>query len=240
MASVFSMHGTGMNKLDSKNESKFKFKKGDKAPKDENAPKKPLTGYFRFMGDKRKSVEKKHPGKASEHTKVLGQMWKDLATDKKSKYENEAKKRKEVHGKLMNAYRLSGNHQAFQEKLHAFKIFETTLPYKKDPNQPKKSLSSYMIYGSHIRPTIVKENEGIKVTEVMSKISEKWNKLGDKEKAKWIKKSGRRKEKESHRGGEIYEVEEAGRVREGEGAVPCRYEAEEGVAEEEGGEAGVT
>lgn len=197
MASVFSMHGSGMTDLESKNENKYKFKKGDKSPKDENAPKKPLSAYFRFMGDKRKEVEKKHPGKASEQTKVLAQMWKELAKDKKAKYEKEAKKRKDIHDKLMNAYRHSGDHAAFQEKLHAFKIFETTLPFKKDPNMPKKSLSSYMIFGSHIRPTVVKENKGIKVTEVMSKISEKWNKLGEKEKAKWIKKAEEEKKKKT-------------------------------------------
>lgn len=189
MASVFSMHGSGMNDLDSKYESKYQFKKGDKAPKDENAPKKPLSAYFRFMGDVRKEVEKKHPGKASDHSKIFAQMWKDLPKDQKAKYEKETKKRKEVHMKLMNAYRLSGDHMAFQEKLHAFKIFETTLPFKKDPNMPKKSLSSYMLFGNHIRPKVVEENEGIKVTEVMSKISEKWNKLSDKEKAKWTKKA---------------------------------------------------
>lgn len=194
MASVFSMHGSGMSGMGSKNESKYKFKKGDKAPKDENAPKKPLSAYFRFAEEKRKPEREKNPGATvGQVMKVIGALWKQLSAEEKEKYDTPAKKAKSTYDKLLAAYKHSGAYAEFQEKLHEFKIFETTLPYKKDPNMPKKALSAYMIYTNSIREEINKENPGIKVTDVMRKCGQKWKELSDDDKAEWTQKAEAKK-----------------------------------------------
>ncbi|KAM7346361.1 high mobility group protein 2 [Cochliomyia hominivorax] len=51
------------------------------------APKMPLTGYVRYMNDRRESLRKEHPNKTSnEHTKMIGEEWHSLPADVKSSY----------------------------------------------------------------------------------------------------------------------------------------------------------
>ena len=56
---------------------------------------------------------------------------------------------------------------------------------KEKSDKPKRGLSSYMIFGNHIRPILTKENPDLKITEIMKLIGEKWNALNDKEKKKY-------------------------------------------------------
>ena len=56
-----------------------KGKKRKKPIKDENAPKQPLTGYVRFLNDRREKVRQDNPGLSfSEITKLLGSEWSTL------------------------------------------------------------------------------------------------------------------------------------------------------------------
>lgn len=63
-----------------------------KATKDPNAPKKPMTAFFAFMGDERENIQKDNPGIA--HTEIAkkgGEMWKALSADEKKNYEDNYK-----------------------------------------------------------------------------------------------------------------------------------------------------
>ncbi|OBZ85570.1 High mobility group NHP1 [Choanephora cucurbitarum] len=60
---------------------------------------------------------------------------------------------------------------------------------KKDPNAPKRNLSSYMIYSQEIRPDIVARNPELKAIDIAKLIGEMWNKLSDKEKQPYVKKA---------------------------------------------------
>uniref|UniRef100_A0A1I8N0V1 HMG box domain-containing protein n=1 Tax=Musca domestica TaxID=7370 RepID=A0A1I8N0V1_MUSDO len=51
------------------------------------APKMPLTGYVRYMNDRRETVRKDNPTKTSiEVTKVIAEEWQSLSSDVKSEY----------------------------------------------------------------------------------------------------------------------------------------------------------
>ncbi|XP_017490143.1 PREDICTED: high mobility group protein 20A-like, partial [Rhagoletis zephyria] len=51
------------------------------------APKMPLTGYVRYMNDRRESLRKELPLKtAIEHTKIIGEEWQKMTEDKKAPY----------------------------------------------------------------------------------------------------------------------------------------------------------
>ncbi|XP_011192264.1 putative uncharacterized protein DDB_G0280555 [Zeugodacus cucurbitae] len=51
------------------------------------APKMPLTGYVRYMNDRRELLRKELPSKtAIEHTKIIGEEWQKMSEDKKAPY----------------------------------------------------------------------------------------------------------------------------------------------------------
>ena len=52
--------------------------------RDVNAPKQPLTGYVRFLNERRERVRAEHPGLSFSHiTKLLGAEWSRLPHDEK-------------------------------------------------------------------------------------------------------------------------------------------------------------
>ena len=59
-------------------------KKRKKSAKDLNAPKAPLTGYVRFLNERREKVRGENPDLPfHEITKILGMMWSQLPQEQK-------------------------------------------------------------------------------------------------------------------------------------------------------------
>jgi len=171
------------------------FKKGDKPPKDENAPRKPLSAFLRYCEKHRSSVMEDNEGDGvGQIQKKLGEMWKNCDSEEKKSLEVQASKDKGKYDRLMNAYKMSGDYQLHQEKLLQYKIWETRQPFPKDPKVPKKSLSAYMLYCNDARPRLLKKNTGMKVTEVMQKLAEQWKNISEAAKKKWDKKALKAKE----------------------------------------------
>ncbi|XP_054727085.1 high mobility group protein 20A [Anastrepha obliqua] len=70
-------------------EQKFRLKR--RKIKVAGAPKMPLTGYVRYMNDRREILRKELPTKtAIEHTKIIGEEWQKLGEDKKAPYKKAA------------------------------------------------------------------------------------------------------------------------------------------------------
>merc|ERR1719275_187827 len=92
-------------------------KKASKFPKDENAPKRPQSAYFCFMGDKREDVKKSLGDdiEAKEVMKKLGEMWGKLSDNKKKPYEKEADKEKAKYEKALEKYKKSNNYKKYQK-----------------------------------------------------------------------------------------------------------------------------
>ena len=64
--------------------------------KDVNAPKAPLTGYVRFLNERREKFREEHPEMPfHEITKSLGQKWSSMSQEEKQQYLDEAEKEKE-------------------------------------------------------------------------------------------------------------------------------------------------
>ena len=53
---------------------------------------------------------------------------------------------------------------------------------KRDPNKPKRPLSSYTLFCNEIREEIKKKNPNLSFAEMNKTLGEKWNKLEDKQK----------------------------------------------------------
>ncbi|KAI8086899.1 high mobility group box domain-containing protein [Gilbertella persicaria] len=76
------------------------------------------------------------------------------------------------------------------------KTEEHTEPKKKkekDPNAPKRNLSSYMLYSQEVRPSIVAKHPDLKAVDIAKLIGEMWNGLSDKEKQPYVKSAEKEK-----------------------------------------------
>eukprot|EP01116_Phalansterium_solitarium_P014323 TRINITY_DN31911_c0_g1_i1.p1 TRINITY_DN31911_c0_g1~~TRINITY_DN31911_c0_g1_i1.p1 ORF type:complete len:140 (+),score=63.08 TRINITY_DN31911_c0_g1_i1:69-488(+) len=79
-----------------------------KKEKDPNAPKRPLSAYFLFMGDNRAAVKKANPDASTgELGKLLGEAWKAVKPAEKKKYEDLAAKAKVDYEKAKKKYEAS-------------------------------------------------------------------------------------------------------------------------------------
>uniref|UniRef100_A0A1B6DHW6 HMG box domain-containing protein n=1 Tax=Clastoptera arizonana TaxID=38151 RepID=A0A1B6DHW6_9HEMI len=102
-----------------------KGKKRKKTPRDQTAPKQPLTGYVRFMNDRREKARADHPNiPYSEITKMLGIEWSQLPQDEKQQYLTAAEQDKERYNQEMNAYKQTEAYRIFTQKQAVRKLKE--------------------------------------------------------------------------------------------------------------------
>merc|ERR1711990_388340 len=74
--------------------------------KDPNAPKRPMSAYFFFLGDKRAEVKAANPEyKIGDIGKAIGKMWKELDASAKAPYEKKAEIAKKKYNDDMEAYK---------------------------------------------------------------------------------------------------------------------------------------
>lgn len=103
-----------------KKKSKWpKVKKRKKAARDVNAPEKPLTGYVRFLNDRRERVRADNPtANFPDITKILANEWSKLEPTDKQKYLDEAEKDRERYTKEMEQYQQTEAYKLFTKKKH--------------------------------------------------------------------------------------------------------------------------
>jgi len=168
-------------------------------PKDPNMPKRPLSSYFLFSNERRAVLQQKMPDKKlTELSKLISVEWKELSDEQKEKYASKAKKAKDKYDKNLAAYKKTEDYAKYQQKLEYWKqsekeaakmdesgapVKKVSLPRKpKDANCPKRSASSYFLFGNSVRARIKAENPDLKVTEIAKLIGEEWRKLSEEEK----------------------------------------------------------
>jgi len=154
--------------------------------KDKNAPKKPLTGYFKFLGAKRGSIKEANPKLThKELTKQCGVEWNKLDKDGKAVWNEGVKAAMDVYKKKMAEYKttdLFKEFQAAQKELKAKKIKKKK--FKKDINAPKRPSTAYFIFCSKVRKDVVAElpDADKKKIAVAAKImGKRWKALSEEE-----------------------------------------------------------
>lgn len=93
--------------------------KGKKRKKlrDANAPKQPLSGYIRFLNERRDKLRHDHPGLTFvEITRLLGSEWTKLPQHEKQKYLDEAELDKERYMREMDAYQKTDSFRMFKQQ----------------------------------------------------------------------------------------------------------------------------
>nr|CAG8565096.1 14230_t:CDS:2 [Entrophospora candida] len=137
-----------------KESGKSSVNKSDESPE----PKKPRSPYVIFLSDEYKSERTKNPElkKLSDISKVLAERWKNLSKDQKS-WQNSL---------TLEDIELENQHRGLKNK----KLL-------KDPNLPKKPVTSYI----HFVKQNLNVNDGESSTSRLSKLAEKWKSLSEEE-----------------------------------------------------------
>ncbi|XP_014597748.1 PREDICTED: high mobility group protein 20A [Polistes canadensis] len=105
--------GTGNSNVSVTNRGK----KRKRAPRDATAPKQPLTGYFRFLNDRREKVRGDNPTLSfAEITKLLASEWSTLPADQKQQYLDAAEQDKERYNREFSDYKQTEAYRIFSEK----------------------------------------------------------------------------------------------------------------------------
>ncbi|XP_058805003.1 high mobility group protein 20A-like [Phymastichus coffea] len=134
-----------------------KAKKRKKILRDSKAPKQPLTGYFRFLNDRREKVRTENPTMPfSEITKQLAAEWNVLPTDQKQQYLDAAEQDKERYSKEFEEYKKTDAYKAFVEKQAAKKDKKV----KKEKNEADNSTTSEAPPATNNVPNQIKNDDG--------------------------------------------------------------------------------
>ncbi|KAI1904044.1 hypothetical protein AGOR_G00001630 [Albula goreensis] len=155
-----------------------KGRKRKKPVKDSNAPKAPLTGYVRFMNDRREQLRAERPDVPfPEITRMLGNEWSKLPPDEKQRYLDEAERDKERYMQELEKY----------QKTEAYKHFTRKLQDKKKGKQhrggePKRTRATrYLDEAERDKERYMQELEKYQKTEAYKHFTRK---LQDKKKGK--------------------------------------------------------
>lgn len=112
--------GTEQRNEDEQRSKRGGWSKGRKRKKplrDSNAPKSPLTGYVRFMNERREQLRAKRPEVPfPEITRMLGNEWSKLPPEEKQRYLDEADRDKERYMKELEQYQKTEAYKVFSRK----------------------------------------------------------------------------------------------------------------------------
>jgi len=151
-----------------------------KPKKDPNKPKRAQTAFMIFSNDNRARVKKENPeAKFGDMAKLLSVEWKDVGEEVLAALEKKVDKEKTRYEKEMQNYEPPAGFEDSGSKRKGKKK-------KKDPNAPKRAVTSFMLYSSKMRPIIKEENPDIKFTEMGKLIGKKWGELSSEGQKEFI------------------------------------------------------
>lgn len=94
-----------------------KGRKRKRSPRDNNAPKAPLTGYVRFMNERREQLRTERPDVPfPEITRIVGSEWSKLPAEEKQRYLDEAERDKERYTKELQQYQKTEAYRSYSRK----------------------------------------------------------------------------------------------------------------------------
>merc|ERR1712087_284237 len=149
---------------------------------DRSKLKRPLSGYFTWLKDNRKTIKGKN---VAEVAKKAGEMWKSLSADKKKVYEDRATKAKAEHAAYSAKIKDTEGFKAYKDELAVARkkklkrSVKSAMRKVKMDASLKRPLSGYMLWFKDTRKSI----KGKNIAEVGKKAGEMWKSLpADKKK----------------------------------------------------------
>jgi len=165
-----------------------------KAKKDPNAPKRPKTAYTYFMLAARANLAAENPTFGfGEIGRLVGQKYKELTAEGKEVYDKQAAADKQRYEKEMENYTPPDadsddddddvSSKASGKKTAGKKPAKKKA--KKDPNAPKKGLSTYMLFCKEMRSKLKEESPELTFGELGKLLGQKYKELSAEEKTKY-------------------------------------------------------
>lgn len=160
------------------------------------APKRPLSAYMLFaQAERPKIVESQPTLKMTEISGVIGERWKKLKPEEKTKFEQQAQLLKKKYEKSKAEYESKVPEDVRKERQTKKGAKSRSLKPKKDPNAPKKPHSAFMIYSISAREKVREADPKLSFGDVGRKIAEQWNAKTPAEKKVYEEKAVVLKEK---------------------------------------------
>ena len=153
---------------------KQKDEKEKKEKKDPQAPKGAKNAFIFFCNENRTQVKTDNSAlKATEITKKLAEMWKEVDAEDKERYQKMADGDKKRYADDISAY----------EPKEGFKNPKSPKKSKAAKSTaPKRALSAYIFFCQAKREEVKEANPELKSSEVMSELGKLWKALSDKKK----------------------------------------------------------
>ena len=140
-------------------------------PKDSNKPKRAMGPYNFFIKERRADyVSRNQPIGFTEFSKECSRIWKTLSDGDKKKYSKDAAKDKVRFQDEMASYVPPVDSKGKKKR-------------KKDPNQPKRSLSAFFFFCYEARPKLRAKDPSASVGELAKKLGAEWRNLSEKDRA---------------------------------------------------------
>lgn len=163
-------------------------KKRGKKWKDPNKPKRNMSAFFLFSQVNRPRVKEENPEVSfGQVAKILAREFRELSDEERAKWNDKAAREKIRYQEQMRDYvppeDPSGPSGGGRKK------------QKRNPDAPKRNMSSYFLYSVHIRPTVKEENPGASFGEIARIISSQFKALSPAEKAIWDERAAADKER---------------------------------------------
>jgi hypothetical protein len=136
-----------------------------------------MNPYMAFSMEERKRIVAENPSMKSDIggvAKMVGKAWKALSDAEKAKY---AKKGASMKTKTKKVKKAKKGEEEEEEEVKKGK--------KTRKSGKKRALSGFMKFCQKERPAVMKENPGIKFTEVGKELGKRWGALSEAEKKKF-------------------------------------------------------
>ncbi|KAL9875483.1 nucleolar transcription factor 1-like isoform 1-T1 [Glossina fuscipes fuscipes] len=144
------------------------------------AHKMPLTGYVRYMNERRDSLRREYPNKtAIEHTKIIGQEWQAMSADHKAPYMKAAEIDRQRYFKEMSTFLKSSPDEPEPYRLKR--------PKANAAGALKMPLNGYVRYMNERRESLRKEYPNKTAIEHTKIIGEEWRTMSADRKAPYMK-----------------------------------------------------
>ena len=182
----------------------------EKKLKDENAPKKPKSGYMIYCQNVRTEIKQENPDKKMiEISKILGSTWKELSEEDKKPYMKKASKDKKRYDNEMKDYIRPSDEALLEQKVNQkrsrkskssgeqSKLKKTRISSKKDKNAPKNPISSYIYFTMEKRSEVKESNPDMSAREITKELGRMWKEefADENDRKKWIELAEQDKER---------------------------------------------
>ncbi|XP_050680063.1 high mobility group protein 20A [Leptidea sinapis] len=132
-------------------------KRKPKVPRDDTAPRQPLTGYVRFLNERRDQLRAEQPELGfAELTRQLASEWSKLPTEEKQQYLNAADQDKERYIKEWTEYKKTDAYIEFKKQQMEQKNSNSAAKKSKHDNNISKDVSTSQVTEP---PTLVSTNQ---------------------------------------------------------------------------------